>query len=66
MGEKEPVYCQTSPNYCRPDDILLGYTWPGMKLRCPICGRHTVAGKPEPLTQMTSTSVPWRKTGIDY
>lgn len=66
MGERAPVYCQTSPQLCRLDDVYLGEAHPGMKIRCPVCGRYTVAGQLEPLTQQSSTSRPWRNTGIDF
>jgi len=66
LTKKSAVYCQTPSEKCQPADVLLGHTWAGMKLRCGICGRFTVAGEPNPLTAQSSTSRPWRNTGIDY
>jgi len=47
MEGKMSVYCQTCPEYCRPDDVYLGTAANGEKLKCPICGRWTVSDRKE-------------------
>jgi hypothetical protein len=62
-SRRHPVYCQAAADRCQADDVYLGNYPPGESVRCPICGRHTLAGLPDPLTQRPSTSVPWRAKG---
>lgn len=63
-GKKNKVYCQTAAERCRDDDIYLGEHHSGEKVRCPVCGRFTVAGDVVGLHH-PSTSMPWR-TGYDF
>ena len=36
-----PVYCETAKEYCREDDVFLGYHPLSVAARCPVCNRHT-------------------------
>ena len=38
-----PVYCETAKEYCREDDVFLGYHPLSVAVRCPACNRHTRA-----------------------